>query len=77
MILAYAIGIFAFTAGSSRLEEWMLVSPIRLLAVIPVAAGAWYGTREARYEAQDPDADLIYEVPVRAGVQRLDIVGTS
>jgi hypothetical protein len=77
MILAYAIGFFVFSSGGSRLEEWILVSPIRLLAGIPVAAGAWYGIREARYKTKDPDADLIYEIPVRAAVQRLDIVGTS
>ncbi len=76
IVLVYVIGFFVFTSMTSHLEHWMLLKPIRFLAVIPFAASVWYGLRTANYEEGDPDAALTYDSRMPDAVQKLDLLGS-
>lgn len=78
LCLLQFLGFELFTRAGAALEDWVLVDPVRFLALPACMAGAWYWNRrrlrDAR-EAGELEEGVTFESFQRPAVERLDLSG--
>jgi hypothetical protein len=66
-LLGCVFGFFMFAVITPQFESWALAEPVRMIALVPCAATAWYGPRYIRRTDLDIEKRMIFEeVPTRA-----------
>jgi hypothetical protein len=66
-LLGCVFGFFMFAVITPQFESWALAEPVRMIALVPCAAAAWYGPRYIRRTDLDIEKRMIFEeVPTRA-----------
>ena len=73
LLVIYLLGFFLYAILTSQLEYWMLLNPVRVLLVVPLAVGIWYGLSRFREDQVDVDKQLIFEDKPSAGFEVLDL----
>jgi hypothetical protein len=73
LIVIYLLGFFVYAILTSQLEYWMLLNPARVLLVVPLAAGIWYGLSRFREDQVDVDKQLIFEDKTSTSFEVLDL----
>jgi hypothetical protein len=73
LVVCYFLGFFAYVVLTAQFESWALLSPPRLLLMLPVALGIWYGVSRLRGEQIDIDKELIFEEKTTRGFEVLDL----
>jgi len=73
VVVSYVIGFFVYVVLTSQLEYWMLLKQVRILLVVPLAVGIWYGLSRLRGALIDVDKELIFEEKTSLGFEVLDL----
>jgi len=73
VVVSYVIGFFVYVVLTSRLEYWILLKQVRILLVVPLAVGIWYGLSRLRGALIDVDKELIFEEKTSLGFEVLDL----
>ena len=73
LVVCYVLGFFLYVAVMAQFESWALLSPPRLLLLVPPVLGIWYGLSRLRDEQIDLDKELIFEEKTTRGFEVLDL----
>ena len=73
LVVCYFLGFFVYVVLTAQFESWALLSPSRLLLVIPPILGIWYGLSRIRGDQIEVDKELIFEEKTARGFEVLDL----